>query len=93
MSGIIPVVPLSGGISSPQELSGKLVAVEPLQGQISVAVSKDPYDGPYVVEPRKVEQVLETNDKTMKDDVTVRAISYIEVGNLSGGKTATIGFE
>ena len=52
-----------------------------------------PYEGSYVVTPRKVEQVLETNDKRMTDDVTVEAISYIEVGNLGGGVTATIGFE
>ena len=52
-----------------------------------------PYEGSYVVTPRKVEQVLETNDKRMTDDVTVEAISYIEVGNMGGGVTATIGFE
>jgi len=52
-----------------------------------------PYEGAYIVTPRKVEQVLETNDKRMTDDVTVEAISYIEVGNLGGGTTATIGFE
>jgi len=52
-----------------------------------------PYEGTYVVTPRKVEQVLETNDKRMTDDVTVEAISYIEAGNLGGGMTATIGFE
>lgn len=52
-----------------------------------------PYEGSYIVTPRKVEQVLETNDKRMTDDVTVEAISYIEVSNLGGGTTATIGFE
>ena len=52
-----------------------------------------PYEGTYVVTPRKVEQVLETNDKRMTDDVTVEAISYIEASNLGGGMTATIGFE
>lgn len=52
-----------------------------------------PYEGEYVVAPRKIEQVLETNDKRMTDNVTVEAISYIEVGNLGGGTTATIGFE
>lgn len=51
------------------------------------------YDGPYTVTPRKVEQTLETDNKRMTEDVTVEAISYIEVGNLSGGLTATIGFE
>ena len=52
-----------------------------------------PYEGEYVVTPRKVEQVLGTNDKRMTDDVTVEAISYIEVGYLGGGVTVTIGFE
>lgn len=52
-----------------------------------------PYEGEYIVTPRKVEQVLGTNDKRMTDDVTVEPISYIEVGNLGGGVTATIGFE
>lgn len=52
-----------------------------------------PYQGEYTVIPRKIEQVLNTNDKRMTDDVTVEAISYIEVGNLGGGTTATIGFE
>lgn len=52
-----------------------------------------PYEGEYIVTPRKVDQILETNDKRMTDDVTIEAISYIEVGNLSGGTTATIGFE
>lgn len=52
-----------------------------------------PYQGEYTVTPRKIEQVLNTNDKRMTDDVTVEAISYIEVGNLGGGTTATIGFE
>lgn len=52
-----------------------------------------PYEGEYVVTPRKVDQILETNDKRMTDDVTIEAISYIEVGNLGGGTTATIGFE
>ena len=51
------------------------------------------YDGPYVITPRKVEQILETDNKRMRDDVTVEAISYIEASNPSGGYTATIGFE
>jgi len=93
MSEIIPVVPLSGGISSPQELSGNIEEISSLNGNLSVDISKEPYLGPYEVEPRKIEQILETNEKVMTDNVTVNAISYIEVGNLSGGTTATIGFE
>ena len=51
------------------------------------------YMGPYEVDPRKVEQTLETKNKSMTDDVTVNEIFYSEVGNLSGGKTAYIGME
>ena len=51
------------------------------------------YEGAYEVTPRKVEQVLETKDKSMTDNVTVFAIPYAEVSNLGGGLTATIGLE
>lgn len=51
------------------------------------------YTGEYVVDPRKVEQVLETKNKSMRDDVTVNPIFYAETTNLSGGLTAVIGLE
>lgn len=51
------------------------------------------YNGPYEVTPRKVQQVLETTNKSMVDDVTIFAIPYAEVTNLGGGLTATIGLE
>lgn len=93
MSAIIPVVPLTGEISGLQELSGSLNAVGSLDGGLSIDLAQSPYSGPYEVDPRKVEQILETAHKSMVRDVTVNAISYIEVSNLSGGVTATIGFE
>ena len=51
------------------------------------------YLGEYVVDPRKVEQILETKNKSMRDDVTVNPIFYAETTNLSGGLTAVIGLE
>lgn len=51
------------------------------------------YDGPYQVTPRKVEQVLDTKNKSMRDDIVVDPITYLEVSNPQGGKTATIGYE
>lgn len=51
------------------------------------------YNGDYVVDPRKVEQTLETKFKSMRDDVTVNPIFYAETSNLSGGLTAVIGLE
>lgn len=49
------------------------------------------YEGSYEITPRVVEQMLETKDKSMVDDVTVNAIPYVEVSNVGGGYTATIG--
>lgn len=45
----------------------------------------DPYEGDYIVTPKAwIEQVLETKDKTMTDDVTVLEVPYTEVSNLHG---------
>jgi hypothetical protein len=51
------------------------------------------YEGDYYVVPRKQEQVLETRNKSMREDVVIDAINYSEVSNPQGGKTATIGYE
>ena len=51
----------------------------------------DPYEGEYVVTPKVNEQTLPTKQKVMLDDMTVLAIPYAEVTNVSNGKTVTIG--
>lgn len=51
----------------------------------------DTYDGDYVVIPSAYEQTLDTDHKLMTDDVTVTAIPYTEVSNMSGGYTVSIG--
>ena len=51
------------------------------------------YKGEYEIDPRKVEQVLPTKDKSMSADVVIHPIFYSETGNLSGGFTAYIGME
>ena len=51
------------------------------------------YSGNYEVDPRKVTQTLETANKSMRRDVTIRPISYSETLNDSGGLTITIGQE
>lgn len=44
----------------------------------------DPYEGPYVVIPKVIDQYLATNNKRMTDDVTVTEIPYVEISNLYG---------
>lgn len=51
------------------------------------------YEGPYVVDPRKVSQELETEQTSMHEDVVVNSIFYSEVLNPQGGNTVTIGLE
>ena len=51
----------------------------------------EPYEGSYEVSPRRTEQILETDQKKMNDDVTVHAIYESAVDNPAGGLSFTIG--
>lgn len=44
----------------------------------------DPYLGPYVVIPKRRDQILATKDKNMTDDVTVKEVPWTEVSNQHG---------
>lgn len=44
----------------------------------------DPYRGPYVVIPKRRDQILATNGKNMEDDVTVKEVPWTEVSNPTG---------
>ena len=51
----------------------------------------DPYTGSYEVTPRLTEQTLETQYKTMADNVLVHGIPITRAGNPYGGDTVLIG--
>ena len=51
------------------------------------------YDGSYEITPRLREQVLETSDKIMHDDLKIKEIPIARVSNPSGGTTVIIGVE
>lgn len=63
----------------------------PSFGEIVTLRTTDTYEGPYDVIPRVYQQVLETKDKLMLDDVTVEVIPRTQVINLKNGYTVTIG--
>ena len=50
-----------------------------------------PYTGSYTVIPTFSEQILETKNKRMTDDVSVHAIEVQRAGNPQGGLTVYIG--
>lgn len=58
----------------------------------AVLVGAAPYAGPYDVTPKIELQTLETKDKLMADDVTVKSIPYFEMDN-NKGTTVFIGNE
>ena len=51
------------------------------------------YTGVYEVTPSGKKTVLQTAQKTMRNDVTIHPIPYYEVSNPAGGSTVYIGGE
>ena len=47
-------------------------------------IDHDPYEGEYVVIPKRRDIVLDTRNKTMRDDVTVKEVPYAETSNQYG---------
>lgn len=66
-----------------------------VEGLQLVEVSElPPYDGAYVVDPLiKAPVILPTKGKNMRDNVTVKKMRQLEVGNGAGGNTLIIGEE
>ena len=60
-------------------------------GEIFLVKTEDVYEGDYNVIPRVYQQILDTKDKVMLDDVTVEIIPLAKTINLSNGYTVTIG--
>lgn len=58
----------------------------------SISAQLPEYEGEYSVTPSAEGNItLETSDKVLRDDITVKKIPYAEVSNNKGGITATIG--
>lgn len=69
-----------------------VLELEPLNNIPSNAY--EVYKGEHVVTPSRYDgTVLQTADKLMTDNVTVKTIPYFVTGNLSGGNTCYIGNE
>ena len=58
---------------------------------IAPSADVEPYEGNYTVKPAVTAQTLNTTQKYLSKDITVKAIPYAEVSNASGGTTITIG--
>lgn len=58
---------------------------------VIVPTGGEPYTGEYLVTPDFTSQTLPTQNKVMRDDVTVEAIEVSRVSNTAGGTTVYIG--
>lgn len=74
-----------GTLTSRQVLTGQLASTH--------AAHLETYSGPYEVTPQIVSQTLDTKEKYMDDNVSIKSIPYFDVGNTSGGSTVYIGTE
>ena len=82
---------LVGVLMPSGSLSGSIRPAANLVGKVAITVDHEYYVGEYDVTPKIEPQVLETRDKLMSDDVTVKGIPFYEVSNPQGGTTFIIG--
>ena len=84
---------LNGTIKTKSRLGGGIDGKGKMRGIVKNAQTKPlpEYEGEYIVDPKFEPQKLETTKKSLYDDVTVNEIAVLEVGNLGGGYTMTIG--
>lgn len=76
-----------------QSLSGNIITLPAISGQLSIGKSDYPiYRGVYQVTPLAgLDIMLQTSNKLMQQDVIVNEIPYYQTSNLSGGYTVIIG--
>ena len=84
---------IKGSIASKKSLKGSITTKEKISGFVNVGgtIRQESYDGSYEVTPTIEQQILQTKNKTMINDLTIKSIPYSEVTNTSNGITVTIG--
>lgn len=92
MAELIKTSTIESSIERPKIIVGQLASAGSISGSISRAPVKEVvYPGPYTINPEFEDQVLDTSQKMMTDDVTVKAIAVSRTSNPSGGITVYIG--
>lgn len=85
-------VVLKGHIVASTSLSATIANyAKNLVGHMTVNTDHELYNGNYSITPQIDSQVLNTSDKLMSKDVTVKAIPYYSVSNEYNGETVIIG--
>lgn len=82
-----------GRLSSTQRITGSLAEIAVINGTIFIPtyVDVDLYSGVYDVSPDFTGKTLDTANKTLTDNITVKPIEVQTMSNSSGGLTVYIG--
>lgn len=85
---------LIGLIQQAESMQGEVGTVQYCIGSISGVIPTNTYTGQYNITPKAYnEQVLETANKLLLEDVIVKKVPYYETSNLYDGKTVYIAEE
>lgn len=84
---------MEGAIATPHSISGRLSSTQRITGAIVIPtyVDVDLYSGDYDVSPDFTGKTLDTANKTLTDNITVKPIEVQTMSNSSGGLTVYIG--
>lgn len=84
---------ISGKVTARGAVAGRVRSEAGISGKVEIGKTKPLpwYEGEYEVTPKWENIVLETKQKSMRDDVTVTEIPYLEAENPQGGITVVIG--
>lgn len=84
---------ISGRLSSMQRITGSMTEAVVITGAIFIPtyVDVDLYSGDYDVSPDFTGKTLDTANKTLTDNITVKPIEVQTMSNSSGGLTVYIG--
>lgn len=84
---------ISGKVTARGTVAGRVKSESGISGKVEIGRTKPLpwYEGEYEVIPKWEDITLETKQKSMRDDVTVTEIPYLEAENPQGGVTVVIG--
>lgn len=91
----VPACTIVGTIGHRQSIIGLVSQEYKITGNLATAYTTNtkPYEGDYEITPTVDGMTLETKQRYMTDDVTIKAIPFYEVSNTSGGNTIYIADE
>lgn len=89
-ASVVGIITTAASVSG--DVTSKTILADVDVGRINIIHTDLPdYDGEYEIFPTIEDQVLDTTLKTMRQDLTVKAVAYEEELNPAGGYTVIIG--